>query len=273
MTSVAKTIRTETIVRAHFQPSELAPGVELNVLISADSGSESLFTATARFQPNSKLPLHTHPVSEVVVLLSGSISASVEGRRYRLGQYDALLLPAGVPHGIQNDEGEEAVCFVAFASGRPDRTWVEQHFPIEDRSETSSADPEHLTRFQSALVYELAPQTQFRDLFAGRFGSTGICGGYGIFESGASLPCHVHGYDESITIVEGSATCRVAGRQYELKDLDTACVPEGIPHRFLNCESNPMAMMWVYAGDEPDRTIVAQECCDSASTSCARESR
>ena len=117
-------------------------------------------------------------------------------------------------------------------------------------------------RYQSTPGYDLAPRTQFRDLFARRFGSVGICGGHGVFEPGASLPCHTHGYDESITIVEGTATCRAAGRRHVLQDLDTACVPEGIPHRFINTGETPMAMIWVYAGDEPDRTIVDLNCCD-----------
>jgi oxalate decarboxylase/phosphoglucose isomerase-like protein (cupin superfamily) len=33
-------------------------------------------------------------------------------------------------------------------------------------------------------------------------------------------------------------------------------VPTGLPHRFLNESDEPMAMVWVYAGDEPERTIV-----------------
>jgi hypothetical protein len=35
-----------------------------------------------------------------------------------------------------------------------------------------------------------------------------------------------------------------------------------VPHRFLNMSDRPMAMIWVYAGDEPARTIVAAGCCD-----------
>ena len=69
-------------------------------------------------------------------------------------------------------------------------------------------DPEHISRFRTAEKYELAEGTQFFDLFAGRFGSVGICGGYGKFQPGTSLPCHIHDYDESITIVEGRGHLR-----------------------------------------------------------------
>ncbi len=47
----------------------------------------------------------------------------------------------------------------------------------------------------------------------------GICGGPSIFQPGTSLPCHGHGFDESITIVTGRAVCQVAGKECELADL------------------------------------------------------
>jgi hypothetical protein len=51
--------------------------------------------------------------------------------------------------------------------------------------------PETIVRFVSDSTYELAQNAFFNDLFARRFGSTGICGGYGNFLPGASLPCHI----------------------------------------------------------------------------------
>ena len=89
--------------------------------------------------------------------------------------------------------------------------------------------------------------------------------GDGVFQPGASLPCHYHHYDESITIVEGAAICQVAGREYPLSGCGTACIPRGRPHRFLNRSDRPMAMIWVYAGDEPERTLVDASCCEGKS--------
>src|SRR5207249_5031279 len=124
-----------------------------------------------------------------------------------------------------------AVLLWSFASDRPTRELVADHFSVIDRAETDQDCPEHLTRFERAAVYELAPRVFFRDLFARRFGSRGICGGYGIFEPGAGLPCHVHEFDESITIVTGRAVLPVAGKEYALSNCDTACIPAGRPHR------------------------------------------
>jgi hypothetical protein len=78
----------------------------------------------------------------------------------------------------------------------------------------SPEEPESVVRFADVVADELSPGAEFRDLFAGRFGAVGICGGYGRFLPECSLPCHTHMYDESITIVEGEAACLVAGKEY-----------------------------------------------------------
>ena len=83
-------------------------------------------------------------------------------------------------------------------------------------------------------------------------------------QGGASLPCHFHEYDESITILGGEAHCLVQGASFHLNNLDTAFIPTGKPHRFLNQGDTEMAMIWVYAGDEPDRTIVGNDYCSGA---------
>jgi quercetin dioxygenase-like cupin family protein len=257
------TSRHEFITRGDCPPLELAPGVALRVFATGTLGACGLTTGTATFCPGAELPYHRHPFSEVVTLVSGQADVLVEGRRYRLLPHDALHLPANTAHLVRNVSPDlPAVLLSAFASDTPTREAVADTFAVVDRSETDADCPEHLTRFAAAPVYELAPRAFFRDLFARRFGARGVCGGYGLFQPGASLPCHFHGYDESITIIAGRAVCQVAGREYDLSNCDTACIPTGRPHRFLNRSEEPMAMIWVYAGDEPDRTILDQGYCD-----------
>jgi quercetin dioxygenase-like cupin family protein len=250
--------RTEVLTRGDQPPTgDLAPGVELRLLATGALGARGLTTALAQFRPGASLPYHQHTFSEVIVVLGGAPHVLVQGRRYRLGPFDALHLPAGTAHAVENTPtGEPALLHSSFASDVPTRVVVENTFALVDREAPDESCPERLMRFESAPVYELAPQAFFRDLFAGRFGARGICGGYGLFQPGASLPCHYHGFDESITIVTGKAVCQVAGCEYELSNCDTACIPRGRPHRFLNRSTSPMAMIWVYAGDEPDRVLV-----------------
>jgi quercetin dioxygenase-like cupin family protein len=197
-------------------------------------------------------------------VLEGSLVVVAGNRGYRLTAYDNFHVPAGLAHKVINGSGEQAVAHWAFASECPSRDLVEDTGGFENRGFGSPepGDPETLVRFESCAVYELSPGAHFRDLFGSRFGAVGICGGYGLFEPGASLPCHVHQYDESITIVEGEAVCLVQGNRYQLQGYDTAFVPEGRPHRFLNHSRRAMAMIWVYAGGVPERTLVEAGYCD-----------
>jgi quercetin dioxygenase-like cupin family protein len=252
--------RTEIITRADGPvTAELAPGVTVRVMATGSMGAVGVTTSLATFAASAELPYHQHSFGEALVL--------VEGRRYVLHPFDAMHIPAGTPHAVRNPSTDcDAVLHSSFASATPSRETVADTFAIEDCGETTEQTPESLVRFATAPIYELAPQAYFRDLFARRFGSRGLCGGYGVFEPGASLPCHFHAYDESITIVSGEAVCQVAGKEYLLSGCATACIPKGRRHRFLNHSDRPMAMIWVYAGDEPERTIVdACYCQDPAS--------
>ena len=64
------------------------------------------------------------------------------------------------------------------------------------------------------------------------------------------------------TIVEGHATCWVRGDRYGLSGYDTAFIPEGSPHRFVNDSSASMSMIWVYASNEPERFFAKPGYCD-----------
>lgn len=255
--------RTEFIIRGNSDPIELAPGLALRVFASQDHGSQGLTTCAVTASPGAGLPYHTHPTGESITLALGEAEVSVEGRRYRLHRFDSIHVPAGIAHAVNNRSDGIAVLHTVFPTGAVERDFVDGDFPEIAQDDSSDLTPETLIRFRASERYEVSVGVEARNLFAGRFGSRGMCGGYGLFRSDSGLPCHIHDYDESITIVGGRAVCQVAGREYELSDFDTACIPRGRPHRFVNQGQEPMEMIWVYAGDEPDRVLVDQRCCDS----------
>lgn len=242
----------------------LGPGVVLHGLVGAECGAVDLATGIATIAAGAGLPGHTHPCTEAMVVLEGDVIATVQGRRYRLRQYDALHVPAGVPHAVDNPGRAPARVFAAFASGSPGRDLVALPPGAVECVAPPPDAPERLARFDGAARYDLADGADFRDLFQGFPGCEGICGGYALFQPGKSLPCHTHDYDESISIIVGEAVCQVAGSEYTLSGCATALVPRGRPHRFVNRSDRPMAMIWVYAGNMPDRVIVEQCLCDGS---------
>jgi quercetin dioxygenase-like cupin family protein len=244
-------------------------GVALRIFVSAACGATGFSTGTATFEPGAVLPYHLHGCSEAITVLAGEALVVLAGRNYRMNRLDCMHVPAGVPHMIQNARAEqEMIAHWSFASAAPQRMFIDGAVTFEDRDleRPGPGDPEHLRRFADAEGYEPAEGTWFSDLFAKRFGAAGICGGYGRFKRGSSLPCHMHVYDESITILSGNATCMVQGSSYELMGVSTAFVPQGKPHRFLNSGENEMEMLWVYAGDEPDRLLVDSGYCSGLRT-------
>jgi quercetin dioxygenase-like cupin family protein len=126
---------------------------------------------------------------------------------------------------------------------------------------TGEKDRERVNRFKQAARFEAGPNTAFVDFF-NRDLMHGIemSGGYGLFGPQGRLPAHVHDFDESICIIEGTATCIVEGRSYKLTDGATAHIPRGRVHYFVNESAAPMAMLWVYAGPTPERIVVHERC-------------
>jgi quercetin dioxygenase-like cupin family protein len=243
---------------------ELVEGVSVVFFANGELGANGFSTGLARFKPGAQLPCHRHECGESITVLQGRCEIAVEGRTYRLAPYDSIHVLAGLAHEMKSlERSTDLLAQVAFSSATVTRELVTTQFTPRDLRDAvaSTEGAEALSRFSRAEEYELSSNALFRDLFAKRLGSKGICGGYGRFAPGASLPCHTHLYDESITIVEGGATCLVAGRRYALSGCDTALVPQGQPHRFINETDEPMAMIWVYAGDEPERVIVDNAIC------------
>lgn len=263
--SLSSQLRGEAIFSGKAETVLLSEGVQLREFARASCGARGFSTGIVTFVPGASLAYHTHPVSEAIIVVTGTARVAVEGRRYLLNPLDCLHVPAGTAHEVTNvDTSAELVAFSAFATDSVTRNPVQDSFEVQERGALNpgSADPENIVRFSEAAVYELSQGAMFVDLFAARFGSVGICGGYGRFAPGSSLPCHIHLFDESISIIEGEANCLVQGNRYVLSNCDTALIPEGRPHRFLNLSNGHMAMIWVYAGSEPERTLVSAEYCD-----------
>jgi quercetin dioxygenase-like cupin family protein len=252
-------IREKIISARGGQSGADRAGVDLRTFVSGACGATGFSTGTATFQPGTHLPYHIHRFSEAVTVLEGCARVLIEGRAYRLHPQDCVHVPSGIAHLVENDDPAGLlVAHWAFGTASPTRETTDRVFPLDDRGSADPlpTDPETIVRFKDDAIYELSTNAFFCDLFARRFGAVGICGGYGRFLPGSSLPCHIHDFDESITIVKGTALCLVEGKQYELSGCDTAFIPKGIPHRFLNQSQAEMAMVWVYAGSEPDRQIV-----------------
>jgi 2-keto-3-deoxy-L-rhamnonate aldolase RhmA/quercetin dioxygenase-like cupin family protein len=243
---------------------ELAPGVLLDCLVGAHNGARNLTTGLVTLEHGAKLAYHTHPVSEAITVLSGTVVVAVEGREYSLSLLDTVVIPRRLAHAAWNTSAtERGVVHVALASHAVTRELISTPFErgTMPNESASVSGKERVTRFDSATRFEAGPGTSLIDHFnKSLMPGIEMSGGYGLFQPGGRLPAHFHDFDESICIIQGTSICVVEGRRYELANYSTALQPRGRVHYFINESKKPMAMIWVYAGPTPERVIVDERC-------------
>lgn len=249
--------------------SVLAPGVAFECLVGAHNEARNLTTGIVTLQPGVKLPYHLHEgFSESITLLSGVAEVEVEGRVYSLGALDNVTIPRGLPHAAANPSLDEpCVLHIAMPTSDPGRQLINRNFTRLSMPDDSPNRPgaERVTRCRTAARYEAGPNTAFVDYFnSDLMPGIEMSGGYAQFSQGGRLPAHVHDFDESITIVEGTAVCIVEGRRYTQSNYSTALQPRGRVHYFRNERTEAMGMVWVYAGPRPERIVVDERCATEA---------
>jgi quercetin dioxygenase-like cupin family protein len=83
---------------------------------SKATGNVSSATVYFEIEPGHYLGTHTDSAEEIVLVLSGTVEASLGDERGTLSAGEAVLIPAMVPHSIRNLGGEKVRCIGFFAS-------------------------------------------------------------------------------------------------------------------------------------------------------------
>jgi len=244
-------------------PIELQTGVIFQPLVGDFNTARNLTTGIVSFSPEAHLDCHTHPCSESITVLEGKAEITVEGRVYRLGPLDNIVIPRWLPHAARNpDPANNARLHIALAMSIPARELVTHEFARTEMPADSIglAGAERVNRFASSpRSFGVGPGAEFVDFFnAELIPGIEMSGGFARFQPGGRLPAHLHDFDESICITDGEANCLVEGRRYSLTGCATAMVPRGRVHYFVNNSSKSMDMIWVYAGPMPERIVVVE---------------
>ncbi|MEO1981532.1 MAG: aldolase/citrate lyase family protein [Fuerstiella sp.] len=240
---------------------ELQSGVIFRPLVGEFNTARHLTTGIVSFDPHAHLDCHTHPCSESITVLNGQIEVTVEGREYRLGPLDNIVIPRWLPHKARNpDSANTSRLHIALAMSVPERELVSREFSVTEMPPDSIGLPgaERVNRFESApRSFRVDPGAEFIDFFTAELiPGIEMSGGFARFQPGGRLPAHLHDFDESICITVGQANCLVEGRRYSLNECATAMVPRGRVHYFVNDSSKTMDMIWVYAGPMPERIVI-----------------
>jgi len=238
---------------------EIVPGVVFES--HARDPVQNLTTGFSTFAPGVQLAYHRHPYAESLTLLSGEMTIEVEGRMYTLEPYDNLTIPGGLAHAAFNSSTSQPALFhAAIPTTEPIRTPVEQFFSRRRMPADSSGveGAERWTRHSCAARYEAGTGTTCIDFFNGQLmPGVEMSGGWALFAPGGHQPAQVYDCDASIAVVAGSAACTVEARHHVLAERATLLQPRDRAYSIGNETREPMAAIWVCAGEVPGRRVVA----------------
>jgi putative monooxygenase len=95
-------------------------------------------------------------------------------------------------------------------------------------------------------------------LVSRRVGAKDFLNGITRFEPGAAIAEHIHNCDESVIVIEGSATVYIEGVPHAVAVGDTSFIPAGLRHYFENgSATEQLQIFWTYSSVDATRTIVA----------------
>ena len=114
-----------------------------------------------------------------------------------------------------------------------------------------------IIRITEAKKIERGPGVKGIPLVTREIGAQRMSTGITEFEDDAEIALHYHNCEEQIVIIEGNAMAEINGAYHSLSTFDSAFVPAGTPHRFLNRSGRVMKFLWIYGSADVNRTLVA----------------
>jgi quercetin dioxygenase-like cupin family protein len=83
---------------------------------TAATGNATTSMVYFEIEPGHRLGTHTDSAEEIVVVLQGTVEATLGDERGQLSAGGAVLIPAMVPHGVRNIGNETARCIGFFSA-------------------------------------------------------------------------------------------------------------------------------------------------------------
>ncbi len=99
----------------------------------AGTGNESSTVVYFEIEPGRYLGTHTDSAEEIVLILSGTVEASLADETGQLAAGQAVLIPAMVPHGIRNIGEETARCVGFYSAAIVESTFEQPIMPPGER--------------------------------------------------------------------------------------------------------------------------------------------
>jgi quercetin dioxygenase-like cupin family protein len=98
-----------------WKPHEKFTGLYTKPFLSGKEGF-GFKSYLVRVLPGAEIPVHTHDVTEIFLIYSGTGTAYVEGEYVEVSGGTIIAAPAGKEHGMKNTGSQEMIILANFES-------------------------------------------------------------------------------------------------------------------------------------------------------------
>jgi quercetin dioxygenase-like cupin family protein len=89
-------------------------GLPSQHIVTEEVGATSMFLGQQWLKPGDRVLLHTHPVEEAIMFLSGTGEATLGDETVPIGPGVSLFFPPGLIHGFRNTGTDELHVIIVF---------------------------------------------------------------------------------------------------------------------------------------------------------------
>jgi quercetin dioxygenase-like cupin family protein len=124
---------THRELRTVWYEADPAMRITVDFPFYAATGNEDSAVVYFEIEPGRYLGTHTDSAEEIVLILAGTVEATVGDETGRLTAGQAALIPTMAPHGIRNVGSETARCVGFFAAATVESTFDQPLMPFGER--------------------------------------------------------------------------------------------------------------------------------------------
>jgi len=110
-------------------PDDFRPNSRWAVLVDDDSDNrvDNVTLIVEEIAPGDRIPLHTHPINEVIVIAEGTPTVTVGDERQEVGPGAVVFIPAGMAHGTRNASATPVRIHAMFPGERIGIEYIERN--------------------------------------------------------------------------------------------------------------------------------------------------